>query len=248
MLHLPFSSHYLDVLCSKDFFDFTFIGEITCNANFWCKNNNILNFRNINSIDEKIAKNALRLMETASVAHPCALSDIEATVPYKENSCVYLFSVKSPIRLLQSFRTTPVIICTLTQNATHKCLVASAIDACAKIQGIQRYMHIKRYFWTLTQAAERNMPSCICASPLMANSSHLNVSKKTPWTTPSSFFTLPQHTEDNMFRYICVCTLMIILSHLNDYSSRYGQPESPSVLWHKALSTICLVAPVIGAH
>ena len=44
-----------------------------------------------------IAKNALRFMETASVVHPCALSDIVATAPYKANCCVYLFSVESPI-------------------------------------------------------------------------------------------------------------------------------------------------------
>ena len=39
-------------------------------------------------------------METASATHPCILSDIEATVPYKENCCVYLLSVESPIRRL----------------------------------------------------------------------------------------------------------------------------------------------------
>ena len=36
-------------------------------------------------------------MDTASVAHPCALSDIEATAPYKENCCVYLFSLERPL-------------------------------------------------------------------------------------------------------------------------------------------------------
>ena len=35
------------------------------------------------------AKSALRLMDTAAVAHPCALSDIERTVPYKENCYVF---------------------------------------------------------------------------------------------------------------------------------------------------------------
>ena len=47
-------------------------------------------FRNFYSIDVKIAKNALRFMDTASVAHPCALSDIDATAPYKESLCVYM--------------------------------------------------------------------------------------------------------------------------------------------------------------
>ena len=97
MLIWHFSSLYLGVLCSTDQHDFTFIKEIRCNTNAWCENFNFLMFRNIYSIDVKIAKNALRLMETASFAHPCALSDIVATVPYKENCCVYLFSMESPI-------------------------------------------------------------------------------------------------------------------------------------------------------
>ena len=50
-----------------------------------------MTFRNINFIDVKIAKNALRLMETASVAHPCALSDIVATVPYKAKIAVFIY-------------------------------------------------------------------------------------------------------------------------------------------------------------
>ena len=44
----------------------------------------------INSIDVKIAKNALRLMETASAAHPCALWNI---MPYKGKHNIYLFSM-----------------------------------------------------------------------------------------------------------------------------------------------------------
>ena len=36
-------------------------------------------------------------MDTASVAHPYALPDAEAPLPYRRNRCVYLFSVDSPI-------------------------------------------------------------------------------------------------------------------------------------------------------
>ena len=70
MLNWHFSSRYLDVLCSTDQHDFTFIGEIRCNTNAWYENFNVLKGRNINSIDVKIAQNALRLMETAWATHP----------------------------------------------------------------------------------------------------------------------------------------------------------------------------------
>ena len=55
MLNRHFSSRYLDVLCSTDQHDFTFIGEIRCNTNAWYKNFNILKVSNIYSIDVKIA-------------------------------------------------------------------------------------------------------------------------------------------------------------------------------------------------
>ena len=97
MLNWHFLIQYLDVLCSTDQHDFTYNREIRCHRNACCENCNFFTFTNIYSIDVKIAKNALRLMETASIAHPCALSDIVATVPYKENCCAYLFSVASPI-------------------------------------------------------------------------------------------------------------------------------------------------------
>ena len=48
-------------------------------------------FRNINSIDVKIAKNALRLMDTASAAHPYALSNSVWSLPNKGKHNIYLF-------------------------------------------------------------------------------------------------------------------------------------------------------------
>ena len=98
MLNWHFSSRYSDVLFSTYQHDFIFIREIRCNANAWCEKFNILKFRNINSIDVKIAKNALRLMDTASLAHPCALSSIALSVPYKGKHNIYLFSVEFPIK------------------------------------------------------------------------------------------------------------------------------------------------------
>ena len=53
--------------------------------------------RNINSIDVKTAKNALRLMDAASLAHPYALSNIVLSVLYKGKHNIYLFSVEFPI-------------------------------------------------------------------------------------------------------------------------------------------------------
>ena len=50
----------------------------------------LFKFRNINTFDVKIAKNALRLVDTASVAHPHTLSDIVLPLPYKGNR-LYIF-------------------------------------------------------------------------------------------------------------------------------------------------------------
>ena len=53
----------------------------------------LFTFRNINSIDVKIAKTAVRFMDTASAAHPYVLSDIVAPLPYEGKHNLYLLSV-----------------------------------------------------------------------------------------------------------------------------------------------------------
>ena len=59
-------------------------------------------------------------MDAASVTHPCALSDIEATAPYKGNCCVYLFSVESPIRKERT------LICSVRLSAMYSVCVQPA--------------------------------------------------------------------------------------------------------------------------
>ena len=57
----------------------------------------VLIFGNIYIIDVKTDEDEFFLLCTAQARHPEVLSDSVSPLPYKENRCVYLFSVESPI-------------------------------------------------------------------------------------------------------------------------------------------------------